>query len=231
MLKLQPKEKSAGGHSWLSSGRARLLAGLALLSILIVAASYDLGWLGENFHVVIPGCVYRSGQLSPKSLAKRVGREGICSLINLRGPNPGQSWYDEECAVARWRDVRFYDLPVDSQCPTTLELRELLDVLEHCPKPVLIHCQSGIDRSGMVAAICILLLDESGSLSRARAHLGWRYGHMPWCENLAVQERFLEGYQNWLIDHGHCHDRSHFRDWLQLVCERGDALGGSRTNP
>src|SRR5439155_27023950 len=137
----------------------------------------------------------------------------IRSVINLRGANPGQDWYEQESALARHQAWHFYDLPVDSQCPTASELSELLRVLEGCPKPVLIHCQSGIDRSGIVAAICVLLLDEAGSLERARKHLGWRYGHMPWRDNRSIQGQFLEGYQNWLSEHGYGHDRGHFHDW------------------
>src|SRR5204862_1810761 len=104
----------------------------------------------------------------------------IRSVINLRGANPGQDWYDRECTAVRRQNLRLFDLPVDSGCPTAAELKALLRVLEECPKPVLIHCQSGIDRSGIVAAICVLLLDERGSVEQARAHLGWRYGQMPW---------------------------------------------------
>jgi protein tyrosine phosphatase (PTP) superfamily phosphohydrolase (DUF442 family) len=230
MLCAQPKGESEGRRGRPPSGGARLF-GLAVASLLLgVAASPVVGRLGENFHLVIPGCVYRSGQLSPQALEQRVAQEGICSVINLRGANPGQSWYEQECAVARRQDLRFYDLPVDSQCPTASELRQLLDVLQNCPKPVLVHCQSGIDRSGIVAAICILLLDESGSLERARTHLGWRYGHMPWRDNMSVQERFLEDYRHWLTDHGQGHDRGHFRDWLLLISEHGDALSASRSN-
>src|SRR5258708_14043955 len=54
---------------------------------------------------------------------ERAAREGIRSVINLRGANPGQEWYERECAAARRHDLRFYDLPVDSQCPTASELR------------------------------------------------------------------------------------------------------------
>lgn len=220
MLNAQPKDDAKARQSMPSPSRARLLVGLAIpFVLLVVAASPFLGPLSENFHPVIPGCVYRSGQLSPQSLEERAARDGLRSVINLRGANPGQTWYEQECAVARRQDLKFYDLPVDSRCPTALELRELLDVLERCPKPVLIHCQSGIDRSGIVAAICILLLDESGSVERARNHLGWRYGHMPWRDNMNVQERFLEDYQDWLRDRGH--GRGHFHDWLALISQQG----------
>jgi protein tyrosine phosphatase (PTP) superfamily phosphohydrolase (DUF442 family) len=231
MFCAQPKEESKGRHCKAPSSRARLVLGLApAFILLVVAASPFLGSLGENFHLVIPGRVYRSGQLSPESLRERAAREGIRSVINLRGANPGQPWYDRECAATRRQDLTFYDLPVDSQCPTASELRELLDVLERCPKPVLVHCQSGIDRSGIVAAICILLLDDSGSIERARTQLSWRYGHMPWRDNMTVQESFLQDYENWLTDHGQDHDRGHFRDWLLSVSEHADVANASRAS-
>jgi uncharacterized protein (TIGR01244 family) len=193
---------------------------LAIPLIVSMAAASPFLPLGDNFHVVISGCVYRSGQLSPESLEDCIAHQGIRSVINLRGANPGDDWYEQERAVARRHGLQFYDLPVDSQCPTPLELRQLLGVLEPCSKPVLVHCQSGIDRSGIVSAICVLLLDESGSVDQARAHLGWRYGHMPWCENLGVQEKFLSDYQNWLTDRGEAHQGRLFRDWLLLVSKQ-----------
>jgi protein tyrosine/serine phosphatase len=210
--------KAASRFKYRKSRRyTRWFVGLAIPLLVSMAAARPFLPLGDNFHVVIHVCVYRSGQLSPESLEHCIAHKRIRSIINLRGPNPGDDWYDQECAVARRHGLRFYDLPVDSQCPTPLELRQLLGVLEPCPKPVLIHCQSGIDRSGIVAAICVLLLDESGSVAQARSHLGWRYGHMPWCENTTVQEKFLDSYQTWLTEHGQAHARSRFRDWLVLV--------------
>jgi protein tyrosine phosphatase (PTP) superfamily phosphohydrolase (DUF442 family) len=216
-----PKVESEARRGKPPSSRAKVFLGLALPSILlVVVAGRLLGSLSENFHLVIPGCVYRSGQLSSDSLEKRAARTGIRSVINLRGANPGRDWYEQECAVACRLGLSLYDLPVDSQCPTTLELSELLRVLEPCPKPVLIHCQSGIDRSGIVSAICILLLDESGSIERARLHLGWRYGHMPWRDNMGVQERFLEDYQDWLAGQEQSHSRGRFHDWLLQICKQ-----------
>jgi undecaprenyl-diphosphatase len=229
MFNAQPKADCAEEDAGPLSGRTQIFLGLALTSLLLVAAvSPYFAPFGENFHSVIAGCVYRSAQLSPESLEDRAAQKGISSVINLRGPNPGQDWYEQECAVARRQDLRFYDLPVDSQCPTPRELRELLRVLELCPKPVLIHCQSGIDRSGIVAAICVLLLEEAGSLEQARAHLGWRYGHMPWRDNLIPQERFLDDYQNWLTEHGQSHNRARFRAWILRISELGETQGRSQ---
>src|SRR5689334_406916 len=131
MVTALPKIEPEGLSSNPPTARAKLSLGLAFSSVLLVAAASPfLGPLGENFHLVVPGCVYRSGQLSPESLEDRATRNGIRSVINLRGANPGDDWYEMERAAARQHGLKFYDLPVDSQCPTAGELNELLRVLE-----------------------------------------------------------------------------------------------------
>jgi protein tyrosine/serine phosphatase len=47
---------------------------------------------GENFHAVVPGELYRSAQLSGSRLERHIQAEGIRTVINLRGPNPGSAW-------------------------------------------------------------------------------------------------------------------------------------------
>src|SRR6516162_10223858 len=69
--------------------------------LIVVGLTGALGWqLLENFHAVIPDAIYRSGQLSPSSLQQHIERYQIRSVINLRGKNANQPWYQEECAMA-----------------------------------------------------------------------------------------------------------------------------------
>jgi protein tyrosine phosphatase (PTP) superfamily phosphohydrolase (DUF442 family) len=183
------------------------------LVVLLVSGGicYDLS---ENFHTVVTGQVYRSGQLSSASLASHVARRHIRSIINLRGANPGDDWYEEECAKARQQGLSHYDLPLDSLTPPTgTDLRGLIALLDKCPKPLLIHCQSGIDRSGMVAAICILLYDDEGTPQAALSQLGWRFGHLPWQENALRLKAFMNSYEAWLARHACGHSRMSFRQW------------------
>jgi protein tyrosine phosphatase (PTP) superfamily phosphohydrolase (DUF442 family) len=195
--------------------RLSLLLTGALLAILVTG----LAWNGsENFHAVIPGAVYRSGQPSPGSLANHIAELGIRSIINVRASNPDALWYQEERAVAARHGVRHYSLGTNSGCPLPDEVRALVPLLEICPKPVLVHCQSGIDRTGPVAAICILLLDENpDSLPRAQAQLGLWYGHMFWRENTVRHRAFLSLYQDWLTQNGYAHSRDRFREWALRV--------------
>jgi protein tyrosine/serine phosphatase len=186
--------------------------------LVVLLAAGSIGYeLSENFHTVVAGQVYRSGQLSPSSLTSHIARRHIRSIINLRGANRGDAWYEQERAVARQQGLPHYDLPLDSLTPPTgADLRQLIALLDECPKPVLIHCQSGIDRSGMVAAICILLYDDEGSTEAALSQLSWRFGHLPWQENAVRLKAFMDCYEAWLAQQGCGHSRAAFRQWAAV---------------
>jgi protein tyrosine phosphatase (PTP) superfamily phosphohydrolase (DUF442 family) len=193
--------------------------------VVLAAAIAVPGWaLRDNFRTVIPGQVYRSGQLSADALFNRITDRRLRSIINLRGANPGESWYDEERAVTARQGVLHYDLPTDSEFPPSpAELRELIQLLDKCERPVLIHCQSGIDRTGLVAAVCVLL-GEDGSPALARQQLGLWYGHLPWRTNTARQRAFVGQYEQWLAEHGQEHNPARFREWSVRVYQ-GPAAG------
>lgn len=198
--------ESGRRHFW-----TRFLPGLVFLGL----ASLQLGeTIAENFRTIVPGCAYRSGQLRPESLEDHVDHYHLRSVINLRGANPDVGWYQEECAVAARLGVAHYDMPTDSSFPPTAEdLRQWLEVLDHCPKPLLIHCQSGIDRTGLLAAVCVLRLDAGGSLERARAQLGLNHGHLPWRTNRGRFLAFLDLYEEWLAGRRLSHSPEQFGYW------------------
>jgi protein tyrosine/serine phosphatase len=194
-------------------GIKRYVLAISLLALANLACS-----LSENFHTVIDHKVYRSAQLGSESLESHIAREGVRSIVNLRGFNPGREWYQQECAVAMRNGVRHFDLPIDSDSPPTgQELADLVQVLKTCPKPVLLHCQSGIDRSGVAAAISVLLLDKEGTLDKALDQLSLRFGHLPWKANLARQYAFLQEYGSWLAARDWLHSPARFQQWLALL--------------
>ena len=193
----------------------RLIPGLLFLGL----ASLQLGeTIAENFRTIVPQCAYRSGQLGPESLDNHIDCYHLRSIINLRGANPEAEWYQEECAVAARRGVAHYDMPTDSSYPPSAEeLRQWVDVLDNCPKPLLIHCQSGIDRTGLLAAVCVLRFDPEGSPDRARAQLGLNHGHLPWRSNRGRFLAFLDLYEQWLAERGLAHSRERFEQWATHV--------------
>jgi protein tyrosine phosphatase (PTP) superfamily phosphohydrolase (DUF442 family) len=204
--------------------RRRWLATALLLVVFLALAVGGATWgLCDNFHTVIPGVVYRSGQLDARSLESRARRHHLRAVINLRGPNPEAAWYQEECATAGRLGLQHFDFPVDSlDPPGAAELADLLRLLQHCDKPVLIHCQSGIDRSGLVAAIAVLLLDKTGTVTAAHGQFALLYGHLPWRPSTARKKAFLRRYQAWLTSQGLVHDRDRFRSWALEVYAEGD---------
>jgi protein tyrosine phosphatase (PTP) superfamily phosphohydrolase (DUF442 family) len=216
-------EPSPGTGSVLfAAGKSRVQTRAAvkfyILAVIVLALVNLACSLSENFHAVVDNEVYRSAQLASDSLQNHIVHEHVRSIINLRGANPGREWYQQEREVARRNGVTHFDVPIDSDSPPTgQELMDLVKVLEGCPKPVLLHCQSGIDRSGVAAAISILLLDPEGSVDKALDQLGLRFGHMPWKANLARQCAFLHDYGSWLSARKLVHSPARFHRWLGVI--------------
>ncbi|KKQ33335.1 MAG: hypothetical protein US49_C0001G0015 [candidate division TM6 bacterium GW2011_GWF2_37_49] len=111
----------------------------------------------DNFHSVEPGICYRSAQLRPKTLARYIKKYGIKSVINLRGENAHSDWWKAEKMVSEELGVTYYNLPF---CAKKLEkkhdLKALLHIYKIAPRPILIHCLSGADRTGEAAALWVL---------------------------------------------------------------------------
>lgn len=189
------------------------------LTLLLVLLGVHLGGqLLENFRTVVPGCAYRSGQLDAHSLRDHIDQFHLRSVINLRGANPDDDWYQDERAVSARRGVMHYDLPTDSSYPPSAEeLRQWVQLLDACPKPVLIHCQSGIDRTGLLAAVCLLCFDADGTPAKARKQLGLLYGHLPGRANRGRFLAFLDLYESWLAREGLTHRGDLFARWATQV--------------
>jgi protein tyrosine/serine phosphatase len=191
-----------------------LLAVFLLISLAAIAVGGAAWEMYDNFHTVVPDLIYRSGQLDASALECQTRRHHLRAVINLRGANPQAPWYEEERETAARLGLQHLDFPVDSvEPPSAGELADLLHLLDECDKPVLIHCQSGIDRSGLIAAIALLLLDDNGTPARAHGQLSLFYGHMPWRPSTARKETFLNEYDTWLATQGQSHQRGRFRDW------------------
>ncbi len=161
--------------------RRKMLRG-AIAGVLMAGALFG-GYIGYlqlsgNFHSVISGELYRSAQLSPAQLERHVRDHGIKTIINLRGENVNAQWYNTEIATAQKLGVEHIDFGMSSGKVLTPERAdELVAIMKAAPKPILIHCQSGADRSGLVS---VIYSQQIAGVNEdvAERQLSVRYGHV-----------------------------------------------------
>ncbi len=117
----------------------------------------------------------------------------IKSIVNLIGDHPNKLWYREEIEVCAEHNVKHYDvsLPVYHE-PTEEDVRELVEIFKNAPRPVLMHCKAGADRSGLAAAMWKVIVDKEPK-SEAEKQLSILYGHIPIGKTAAMDQFF----KNW----------------------------------
>ncbi len=178
--------------------------------------------LGSNFHTVLDGRLYRCGQPSGAALENYIHRHGIHTVINLRGPNnQGEDWFDAEVEAARRCGVDFISINLSaSDKPQEQEVRRLVAAFDRSPEPILLHCNSGSDRSGFASA-CFLLMKTSATPDEARGQLSLRYGHFSWGRAGCLGE-VLDQYKHWLAAERRVHQPENFRKWALEVYIKDD---------
>ena len=134
--------------------------------------------LNNNFHAIVTGEAYRSAQPSADEIRAYRDEYHIATIINLRGQAPGQSWYDTEVRTAKELGIRHVDFRMSAlKRLTKAQSLALIALMRSVPKPVLIHCQAGSDRSGLAAALYLAALAKAGE-EKSEAQLSIRFGHI-----------------------------------------------------
>ena len=107
-----------------------------------------------NFHAVVKGEVYRSSQVTGTDLADYTSEVGLKSVLNLRGAAPRAGWYKAELADSARLGLVHADFELSaSRQVTNEEAVQLIALMRSLPKPLLIHCQHGSDRTGLLSAL------------------------------------------------------------------------------
>ena len=129
----------------------------------------------KNFHKVNEN-LYRSGQPDEDEFESLHTFNGIRSVLNLRENNSDK---DEIDAVnKRWNHaITLYEIPLDTGKITEEDLYKILTVIRDAPKPLLIHCWHGSDRTGCAVAAYRIVF-ENWSVEDAISELMKpEYGH------------------------------------------------------
>jgi protein tyrosine/serine phosphatase len=164
--------------------RATLAVVVVVGAICTSYASYCsvLIWSG-NFHSVEDDRFYRSGQLTKADFAHEIAVHHIGSVLNLRGANPQAGWYRDELAATRAAGAEHYDVGISARTLVPAEkIEQILTILRNAPKPILVHCKSGADRTGFVSALYRYAIDGQ-QMEEAASELSLWYGHFPYLMN------------------------------------------------
>lgn len=147
---------------------------------LVLAGGIYLGveQLIGNFHTVVPGELYRSAQLDTRDIEKIKAEYGIKTIINLRGATPAP-WHADEVATSNRLGIKHIDFALSAGRELTdAQVDDLLDILQNAPKPILVHCKGGADRSGIASALYLAVIAKAGE-EAAEWQLSLFYGHFP----------------------------------------------------
>ncbi|MDX2074400.1 MAG: dual specificity protein phosphatase family protein [Alphaproteobacteria bacterium] len=149
------------------------------LAIVVVCGAYFIALqLGNNFHEVVPGELYRSAQLSSSAIEEYAQKYQIRTIINLRGENVGELWYDEEVKAAANNNIQHIDFRMAAKRQLTkAQVSNLIAIMRSAPKPILIHCRGGSDRTGLASALYLAFISKKSEF-QAELQLTPLYGHV-----------------------------------------------------
>lgn len=149
-----------------------------------------LRMLWTNMDEIAPG-VWRSNQPDPRRL-RRCRDMGIRTVISLRGSTPSSNLRIEREACHAL-GLKLITIRLQSRSlPPRSRLLRLLDIFEAVDRPLLMHCKSGSDRSGLASALYLMHM-EGRPVAKARKMLSWRYLHNRHSVT-GVLDRLLDSY-------------------------------------
>jgi protein tyrosine/serine phosphatase len=159
-----------------------------------------------NFHKVTPD-FWRAAQPTPGQIA-RLAAEGLRTIVNLRGGREHGSWPLEREACERHGIVLSEFVVRSRGAPDRDSLLAAPAYFASLAYPVLVHCKSGADRAGFMAAL-YLVVHEKRPVREAMAQLALRYGHFRFAKT-GMLDAFFEMY----LRDGEAHGIA-FLDWVR----------------
>lgn len=138
------------------------------LVVLLLGSSAVIAWNKTMYHfqTVDPGKLYRSGTLSAFALGVAHKFYGIKTIVNLRSEQEMEdAWYARERAFAAANGMQLVDIPMPPDTPPSPEqiTKFLAIVTDPTLLPVLVHCEMGVIRTGMMVAVYNIDIRQRGN--------------------------------------------------------------------
>ena len=138
----------------------------------------------KNFGVVVPGEVYRSGELSERMLRRVIEEQGIRTVVDFGAWGEGASEDLREQAVADELNVQRYVMRLqgDAHGDPNHYVAALKIMTNPEKQPVLVHCAAGAQRTGAAIVLYRRVVDgwpyerayEEAGEYKHRAGRDWR---------------------------------------------------------
>ena len=175
----------------------QIVAGILCMAALVILIPLWIYFPGYNFRTVEKNAFYGSRQMDAKALEKAINKYGIQTVINLRGPNVGKPWYDEELAVCQKLGVAHVDFAWSrGDLPDPESLIKFAALMETGKKPFLAHCEGGTHRTGVAAASYLLLNGET--TTTARKQFGPMFKNAPIGQLVTLYEESNIPFKRWI---------------------------------
>ena len=121
--------------------------------------------------------MYRSNQPYPSQIQNAYETFGIKTIINLRGKRDCSSYYLEE-KKCKELNINLINFPVSSRAaPKKTDVIGASELFKKIEYPALMHCKSGADRAGLMAALYMIFRKEEPT-SVAKKQLSFKYLHI-----------------------------------------------------
>ena len=120
--------------------------------------------------------LYRSEQPDHDAFVELKG-SGIKSVLNLRTT-------EKDDGLIGTIDLKPFIIPMDAGSFTDKEVIEALKVIKSAPKPILVHCRHGSDRTGVVVAMYRIIFQNWTKEDALNELLDGGYGFHTYYKNI-----------------------------------------------
>ncbi|WP_224815192.1 tyrosine-protein phosphatase [Hasllibacter sp. MH4015] len=142
-----------------------------------------------NFHK-LDDDVWRHNHPSPARLAQ-LQAMGARSVLSLRGHHSLPAKIEAAACAELGLELRSVEMQATRLSIPSVFL-DMLDAMRELPRPMVIHCKSGSDRTGLASAIYLHVFRDV-PMDQARAQLAPRYAHNPF-GRARILYRLLDAY-------------------------------------
>ena len=155
----------------------KILKYLSFIILFIVIVAVFIIHIQGNFYQV-NNDVYRSGQLNKYNLEYYIKKHKIKSILNLRGSSSKQ-YYIDEMNISNKYDIKHIDYQISNRKFLDFnKTSQIVKIMKNAPKPLLIHCAGGADRTSMAAALYQYAINHK-SKEESTKQFSIIYGHAP----------------------------------------------------